>query len=225
VDPRFFLGNNPLFSNLAHADLENLLAITRKKHHGARSIVVRQGDTDDDMYIIESGCVNVRLHLVDDEEITLGKLTAGDAFGEIALFDQKPRTASIVTCEPCEFLILSRTAFKTFLLSNPHVALQLLTIMSKRARATSDFLKEMMYMEITTRLGETLTNIAHAYGKNTPDGLKIDMKFADQELGKLAGIPCDTVTAQLRRWEKTGVIHKHFGYLTLLKPEELTRRQ
>jgi len=223
VDERLFLGNNPLFSNLAQADLENLLSITHKKHYAAHAFVIRQGETGNNMYIIASGSVNVRLHLTDNEDITLGNLTVGDAFGEIALFDRMPRTASIITCEACEFLILSRSSFESFLLANPHVALQLLSIMSKRTRATTDFLKEKMYVEITTRLGETLTNIAHAYGKNTPKGPKIDMKFADQELGKLAGVPGDIVTAQLRHWEKTGIINKHFGYLTLLKPEELTR--
>ena len=224
VDQRLFLGNFSLFSNLADADLEDLLSLTHRQHYKAHSLVVRQGETEDDMYMIASGSVDVRLHLADNEDITLGKLAIGDAFGEIALFDHQPRTASIVTNESSDFLILSRKNFETFLLSHPHVALQLLSVMSKRARATNDFLKEKMYLDITTRLGETLTNIAHAYGKNTSKGLKIDVKFKDQELGKLAGIPSDIVTAQLRHWEKTGVINKHFGYLTLKKPEELTRQ-
>lgn len=224
VDQRLFLGNFSLFNNLAEVDLEDLLSITQMRHYNANSTVVQQGEKEDDMYMIKSGSVDVRLHLADNEDITLGKLVVGDAFGEIALFDHQPRTASIVTCEPSEFLILSRNKFETYLLSHPHVALQLLSVMSKRARATSDFLKEKMYIDITTRLGETLTNIAHAYGKNTSKGLKIDVKFKDQELGKIAGIPCDVVTAQLRHWEKSGVINKHFGYLTLKKPEELTRK-
>jgi len=223
VDNRIFLGNNPLFTNLSGSDLKNLMEITRSKHFHKNSFVVRQGDFGDDMFIIAQGSVLVRVQLAEGEDITIGKLVVGDAFGEIALFDQQARTANIVTCESCELLVLTRHIFEKFLLNNPHIAIKMLTVMAKRVRATNDFLKDKMYSEISIRLGEIITNIAHAYGKNTSKGVKIDMKFEDQELGRLAGIPCDVVTAQLRQWEKRGILDKHFGYLTLFKPEELTK--
>ena len=57
----------------------------------------------------------------------------------------------------------------------------------------------------------------------SPNGTTDFRSDVDQELSKFTGIPCDVVTAQLRHWEKAGIINKHLGYLTLKKPEELTR--
>jgi CRP-like cAMP-binding protein len=147
----------------------------------------------------------------------------GEAFGEIALFDRCTRTATVVTCEPSEFLVLHRDAFNAFLLNHASVAIQLLSVMAKRLRKTNDLLKDSMYSEITARLADAIRNIANAYGKHTRKGLQIDFVFDDNELGEIAGIPGDVVTAQLKHWRKEGVINVSHGYLTLIKPEALAR--
>lgn len=224
IDKRMFLGANPLFEELSEVDMDDLTAITSSKNIGAHHVVMSQGEYGEDMYIIVSGRVSVRMHLADDEEITMGELTQGEAFGEIALFDQKPRTATVMTLEPSRFLVIGRQAFNQYLMTHPQVAIQLLTVMSKRLRATSDSLRDSICSDISTRLGETLRNIAKAYGKNTSEGLQIDIAFGDQELGEIAGIPGDVVTAQLRHWQEQGIINMQHGHLILLKPEELARR-
>lgn len=100
----------------------------------------------------------------------MGELTQGEAFGEIALFDQKPRTATVVTLESSRFLVIGRRSFNQYLMTHSQVAI------------------------------------------------------GDQELGEIAGIPGDVVTAQLRHWQEQGMINIHHGHLTLLEPEKLTGR-
>jgi CRP-like cAMP-binding protein len=95
--------------------------------------------------------------------------------------------------------------------------------MSRRLRAADNFLKEVIHTDVTARLAETIKNIARAYGKHTPEGLKIENAFADQELGEYAGIPADIVSAQLRHWQNAGIIKISHGCLTLIKPEELSK--
>ena len=80
-----------------------------------------------------------------------------------------------------------------------------------------------MYSEITTRLADAIRNIASAYGKQTRKGLQIDTIFNENELGDIAGVPGDVVSAQLKHWRKEGVINISHCYLTLIKPEELAR--
>lgn len=221
VDKRMFLGANPLFEGLAPEDLNDLVATTRQRSVATGQTVLRQGERGRDMYIIVSGSVSIRLRLAGDEEVAVGELAAGEAFGEIALFDEQPRTASVVTREPCRFLVIDRDAFKAFLLVHPRVAIQLLSVMSKRLRATDDLLKDALYADVASRLAQTLRNIAGAYGKNTRAGLRIDVAFDDDELGRIAGVPGDVVTAQLRHWSNAGLISVHRGHLTLIKPAEL----
>lgn len=219
---RQFLGDNPLFHEIQPEDLDALMALTKFIQVSANKVVIHQGDIGDDMYFIQDGSVYIRLQIADNEELTIGELFSGEAFGEIALFDRQPRTASVVTAEPCEFLVLTRDVFHQFLSENPHVAIQLLTVMSRRIRAANDFLKESMYSDVTSRLAQTLRKIAKAYGKHTTKGLKIDIEFADKELGEYAGIPADIVSAQLKHWQKAGIIKINHGCLTLIKPEELS---
>ena len=220
---RQFLGDNPLFHEIQPKDLDALMSLTRPLHVAANKTVIQQGDMGDEMYFIQDGSVYIRLVIAEDEELTIGELFSGEAFGEIALFDRQARTATVVTAEPCDFLVLTRDVFNNFLTENPRVAIQLLTVMSRRIRAANDFLKESMYSDVTHRLAETLCKIAKAYGKNTPKGLMIDIEFADKELGEYAGIPADVVSAQLRHWQKDGVIKINRGCLTLVKPEVLSK--
>lgn len=222
VDRRMFLGAHPLFTDLSPADLGDLVATTKQTSTSAGQTVLRQGDVGREMYVIISGRVGVRVRLADHEELTVGELGAGEAFGEIALFDEQPRTATIVTLDPCRFVVIDRAAFRNYLLAHPRVALQLLRVMSQRLRATDDLLKESVYAEISSRLAQTLRNIAAAYGIRTRDGVRIDVPFEDQEIGRIAGVPDDVAVAQLRHWANAGVISVHHGRVTLVKPGELT---
>lgn len=222
-DKKRYLVANPLFSELNSDALKDLFAIAASQTYAAHQMVLKQGEPGDEMFIIVRGKLTVRLHLADEEEITIGELTTGEAFGEIALFDQCTRTATVITSEPCEFLVLHRDAFNAFLMDHPAVAVQLLSVMAKRLRKTNDLLKDSMYSEITARLADAIRNIANAYGKHTRKGLQIDTVFNDSELGEIAGIPRDVVSAQLKHWRKEGVINISHGYLTLIKPEALAR--
>ncbi len=221
IDRRMFLGSNPLFVDLSDDDLNDLVAITQHKDYKANHTVIRQGESGDKMYIIVVGKVQVQMHIADGEDLPIGELVAGEAFGEISLFDKQPRTATVTTLEPCQFLVIGRDKFKEFLLQHPHVAIQQLTVMSKRLRASSDLLKDSLYSDVSARLARTLFDIAQAYGQQTRSGLKVNIAFDNKELGEIAGVPGEVVAAQLRHWKEAGVIRVNHGYLTLLKPEEL----
>jgi len=221
IDKRMFLGSNPLFEDLRDEDLSDLVAITHSKQYRAHQTVIKQGRSGDEMYIIVSGKVRIHVHIADGEDLSVGELVAGEAFGEISLFDKQTRTATVTTAEPCHFLVLGRSKFKSFLLKHPHVSIQLLTVMSKRLRSSSDLLKDTLYSDVSARLAKTLCDIAHAYGQQTRSGLKVNIAFKDSELGEIAGVPGEVVAAQLRHWKDAGVIQMNHGCLTLLKPEEL----
>jgi len=221
IDKRMFLGSNPLFEDLREEDLGDLVAITHSKQFRSHQTIIKQGRSGDEMYIIVSGKVRIHIHIADGEDLTVGELVAGEAFGEIALFDSETRTATVTTVEPSHFLVLGRDKFKDFLLRHPHVSIQLLTVMSKRLRSSSDLLKDSLYSDVSARLAKTLFDIAQAYGQQTRSGLKVNIAFNDRELGEIAGVPGEVVAAQLRHWKEAGVIQVSHGCLTLLKPEEL----
>lgn len=225
VDRRMFVGAHPLFSKLETQDLNDLIAQTSSRKFPTDRVVLCQGESGDEMYIILSGRVRISMHLAEGEDIQLGELGESEAFGEFSLFDHQTRTATVTTCEPCQFLIIDRERLNEFLMSHPAVAIQLLSVMSERLRETSDLIKDSLYWDVSARLANTLTKIGEAYGKNTRKGLEIDVAFSEQELGELAGLPKDLVSAQLGFWQKQGVVKTKRGCLSLIDPDKLMQVQ
>ncbi|MFV2057577.1 MAG: Crp/Fnr family transcriptional regulator [Thiohalomonadales bacterium] len=221
VDKRLFLGAHPLFEELSSVNMTELPAITHEIKVPAKHCLIKQGDPGEDMYIVVQGKLSVYIHIADNEDIKVGELSEGEAFGEIALFDEEPRTASIVTVDVCKLLVIQRDPFRQFLLDNPKISLEMLTVMSRRLRSTYDFLRDSLHDDISIRLADTLRKIAGAYGRQTKNGLVIGMSFDDTELGNISGIPKNVVTAQLNHWKKSGLITVKHGCLTLHRPDEL----
>lgn len=225
VDKRMFLGSTPLFESLSEDDLGLLIENAEEVAYAANRVVMAQGEPGENMYILIAGSVQVSLHLADNEDLVLGKLSLGEAFGEIALFDQQARTATVTTCEPSKFLCINRSDFHQFLRAQPHVAIQLLCTFSKRLRATSDLLKDTMYSNVSHRLAETLCNIGHAYGQQSRQGLHVDIDFDDKELARIAQIPVQVASAQLQQWCNKGIIRRERQTLTIIKLDELVAKQ
>lgn len=221
LDQRMFWGATGLFKGLAKADLEALLRCTSHVSARGGKVIIRQGESGDQMYMILSGRVRVSVSPTSGENITVGELLQGDAFGEIALLDQQARTATVTTCEECEFSVLSRAAFHDYLMVNPQVAIELLAVMSRRLRATDAYIKDALHCNVASRLADTLRKLAHAYGKNTRDGLLLELDFSERELGEIAGVPVDVVAAHMRHWKNDGHITTHHGHLTLVRPDAL----
>ena len=221
LEKQMFLSSIPPFADLAPDELNQLVTITNSEHVKGQQVLFREGDLGTAMFVIVSGLVKVSISLAKNEEATLGQLSTGEAFGEIALFDRRERTATVTTVEPCEFLVIERDAFVSFLMDHPAVAVGLLSAMSRRLRTTNDLIKDTLYVNVGYRLAETLHNLATGYGRNTQHGMRIDVKFSDAQLAEITGLPRDVVTAQLQNWCNEGLLEIQHGYITLIKPYEL----
>ena len=225
VDKRMFLGATPLFEALSEDDIGQLIENATETAFAANKVVLKQGEPGEDMYIITAGSVQVSLHLAEKEDLVMGKLSTGEAFGEIALFDQQPRTATVTTCEPSQFLCINRKKFHAYLMENPHVAIQLLRTLSKRLRATSDSVKDTMYSNVSHRLAETLCKLGEAYGQRSQNGLHMDIEFDDLELARIAHIPVEVASAQMQHWCEQGLIRRDHQKLTIVKLAELESKR
>lgn len=115
----------PLFRGVQEDALRALSARVVSKTLPRDSVVFREGDLPDALYIVVSG--RVKIYLLDErgQELVLSTKGPGEYFGEMML-DDKPRSASVVTVEPAEFAVLSRAQFTSFMLEHPEVALQLI---------------------------------------------------------------------------------------------------
>lgn len=126
-----------LFEGLPASDLAALGERAMLRTFPKDALVVREGDLSDSFYVVVSGKVKVFISDEDGRELVLDTKGPGQYFGEMML-DDNPRSASVMTLEPCQFAVISRSEFKAFLLKHPEVALQVIHNLIRLARGANE---------------------------------------------------------------------------------------
>jgi uncharacterized membrane protein len=140
----------PLFASLDDEAARALRELLEPKLKPAGSVLFRKGEPGGAMYLIEGGRVRIHIHDDDGQEVTLAELAAGDFFGEMAILDGKPRSATATVTEDARLAVLSREGFHAFVGRTPQVALSMLAAVTNRLRHTD----EMLRQRVTRNLNE-----------------------------------------------------------------------
>jgi CRP/FNR family cyclic AMP-dependent transcriptional regulator len=136
------LRNVPLFAGLEAADLQRLARILVPRQYEAGDVIIREGDEAVGFFVVSSGKVRVVKDLGRDKEQVLATLTPGEFFGETALLDGYPRTASVQAVEKTECLALTRWDFMSELKGSPTMAVEIMRVVARRLRQTDASLSE-----------------------------------------------------------------------------------
>jgi CRP-like cAMP-binding protein len=127
----------PMFSNLTDRQLRGLARDAKERAYAEGSVIVKQGDVGAGFYLVLDGRVDVRR-----KGRRLATLGAGQFFGEMALFDEQPRSADVVAVAPTRCLILTKWAFWAFATGQPAVLRGILQEMAHRLSETNRSLTE-----------------------------------------------------------------------------------
>ena len=111
----------PAFLGLKKDQLKDLLPLLEEESYAAGAVVIREGAIGDSMYIIAKGSVDIYKSVKDKEEMLLNSLKKNHYFGELALFDNRPRSASVITREPSILLRLRKKSLDKYLNQNPDI--------------------------------------------------------------------------------------------------------
>jgi len=130
----------PLFQAVEERGLTDLASRAARRRMEAGQLVFKEGSPADSFYIVLSGSVKIFVRDASGSEVTLDTKKAGEYFGEMML-DYRPRSASIVTLEPCEFAVIGRSDFRTFLASHPEAAEQVILNLIRVTRGMNDRVK------------------------------------------------------------------------------------
>jgi CRP/FNR family transcriptional regulator, cyclic AMP receptor protein len=127
------LSDVPLFSGLSKRHLNRIAEVAKSRRYSRYSTIVRAGDPGDAFFVILDGTVLVK---------TPGKrpkrLAAGDSFGEMALLDDAPRSATVDADDEVLVMLLGRKAFNRILEKEPKISMALLRTLAKRLRAAQN---------------------------------------------------------------------------------------
>jgi CRP/FNR family transcriptional regulator, cyclic AMP receptor protein len=196
------LANVPLFSGLKETDVEVLTKHLVRKRFPKHSVIINEGDTADSLYIIEEGTIKVFLTDEQGKEVLLRTQDPGEYFGELALLDDAPRSASVMTLEPAKFAIISRDAFMACLSKNPSICANLIRDLASRVRSLTENVRSLALLDVYGRIARSLLDLAvEKEGK-----LVVEQRLTHQEIANRVGASREMVSRIMKDLTKGGYI-------------------
>lgn len=131
-----FLRSHPLFLSLPQAELERLLSdeVSRERRYLPNTVILREGEVSDSLFLMGSGSVQVTLRGTGGPVTPLAVLQRGEVFGEMAVLEQKPRSATVLAKEKCVVLEIAGEAIRKLLEAHPYMQVTMYTLVRDRLR-------------------------------------------------------------------------------------------
>jgi CRP/FNR family transcriptional regulator, cyclic AMP receptor protein len=177
------------------------------------TVIINEGDVGESLFVLLQGRVKVYSNDTDGREITYNVVEQGDYFAEMWL-DGGPRSASVMTLEPCVCSIVSRTALREHLAEEPEFALDLITHVIRRARAATESARNMALLDVYGRVVVTLESQHGPAAAGAPITLA---QTTHQQIANRVGASREMVSRLLKDLEKGGYIELGIKRITLLK--------
>ena len=147
----------PIFESLDENGANSLCDLLETIDCLPDQVLFRAGDAGDGMYVIEQGTIGISMKAADGQQLTIAELGRGEFFGEMAMIDGKPRSATATALESSRLAILSRHHFLSFVQSNSNVALEMLGALAHRLRRTDELLQNRITRNVNEEEAAHLT--------------------------------------------------------------------
>ena len=212
----------PFFTQLSTVETAELAELLVPRHFGAGQVIFHLGDPGGLLYIITEGKVKISNSTPDGHEALLAILGTGDFFGELALLDDAPRSATAEAIEPTETLTLHREEFIHFLGDNPDFAYHVMHTLAKRIRHLNDQISDVFFLDLNGRLARTLLNLAAQHGRPVQDGTLIDISLTQTDLAEMTGATRVSINKTLGRFRRAQWVRVKGRHL-ILEDEQALR--
>jgi CRP-like cAMP-binding protein len=203
------LATIPFFSGLDPVALERVAAGMRSRRFRRGEVIFHLGDPGDALFVIVSGDVKISLPSETGDEAILTTLGPGDVFGELALLDGAPRSASATAISATETVVLPRDRFRELIASEAGVRDALLASIAGELRRLTTHVEELHFLDMTGRLAARLVRLAHEGGTAGPDGtIRLRANLTQADLAAMVGCTRQSVNKLLGQFTDDGYIRQ-----------------
>jgi CRP/FNR family transcriptional regulator, cyclic AMP receptor protein len=196
----------PIFSELPEKDIEVLAGLAVRRHYAKDVVIFFEKEQGDTLFMIVAGRVKVSILGDDTREVILSVLGPGDFFGEMALLDDEPRSASAIAVEESELLTLQRGDVQRLMASNPSMTQALVRVLTARLRRANHQISTLALLDVYGRVARVILDMARDEGKRLRDGRISFRRATHQEIARRIGTTRETVTRMLKDLERQGMI-------------------
>ena len=201
----------PLFASLAEEQLRMLTTMVTRKSTPRSTTIMAGGDPTDSLYIVLSGRLKVIMSDSEGKEVILAILGPGEFFGEMGLIDDEPRSATVVTIEPCELLSIAKRDFKKCMAENFQMTEAVMRGLVRRLREADRKIGSLALLDVYGRVARLLLDMAE-----NVDGEKVVTKrLPKQDIAKMIGASREMVSRVMKDLQTGGYIEMRGSTIVL----------
>ncbi|WP_374368326.1 Crp/Fnr family transcriptional regulator [Dongia sp.] len=218
------LARSFLFRGLEPALLERVARLCQPRRLNVGETLFWEDEPAEALYGTAKGLIRIWVHGPDGRELTLNLMETGDFFGEIALLDGLPRTASATALADTELISVPRAAFLELMAQEPKLALHIIELLCERLRHNTDRIRDAAFLDLGTRLAKTLEALAMGHGEESDDGIVITAKLNQSALAQLLGVTREAINKQLKQFTVEGLVTTKAGQIIVRDSAALSAR-
>jgi CRP/FNR family cyclic AMP-dependent transcriptional regulator len=218
------LARVPVFSTLELEDLERIAELAVPRAFEPGQVVFREGDASDTCYVVRSGRARAVREHSGGRTITLATFGTGDIFGELALFEDERRSATVEAIEQCSVVAVLGPDMRRLMVEHPGISARLVIALGRRLRETNERLSRQSFQTVQSRVAVVLSElVAQECTAEKGDGADVTVTATQADLAQLAGSSRESASRFLAVLERAGVISQGRGRLVVHDPEALSQ--
>jgi CRP/FNR family transcriptional regulator len=220
-DTAALLGRVPVFADLAAEDLDQVADVSVPRSFRAGEVVFRENDDSDTCYVVRSGHARAIREHPDGRQITLATFGPGDIFGELAMFDDERRSATVEAVDALEVLGIPGVDMRALLARHADIAVKLVIALGRRLRAANERLASQSFQTVQSRVASVIAQLVEQAVVEGAQPTDVPITATQADLAMLAGSSRESASRFLATLERAGVISQGRGRLTVHDPDAL----
>lgn len=220
-DLRDLLSRVPAFETLGENELQRVAEVAVPRHFGRGEIIFREGDDSETCYIVRSGQARAVREHPDGRTITLARFGPGDIFGELAMFDDEKRSATVELVEDTEVVGILGKDMRRLMREHPDIAPKLVISLGRRLRVANERLARQSFQTVQSRVAVVLTDLVEQARDGDGHAGDILLKITQADIAQLAGSSRESASRFLATLERAGVLTQGRGRIVVHDPGAL----
>jgi CRP/FNR family transcriptional regulator len=211
----------PAFRELGREELEAVAAVAMPRRFPAGEIVFRERDDSDTCYIVRSGHARALREHTGGRQLTLATFGPGDIFGELAMFDDELRSATVEALDDLEVLAILGGDMRRLMHEHAAIAVKLAVALVRRLRNANERLASQSFQTVQSRVAAVLGQLVEQAQAEGAPPRDVQITATQADLAKLAGSSRESASRFLAVLERAGVISQGRGRLVVHDPAAL----